>query len=132
MNISVDLSKFDLESKGKAIINAVTKAMRQEVSEVMRDSVEDNHHRYKRRNGQLNRSVVHNSNEPDLTAGAHLDTGIAFYGPYIHEGHGTHKNPAPGHYSWQPDPFLTDALERRRTIIAHNVEMACNEAIARG
>jgi hypothetical protein len=130
IQIKIDLSRFKLEGLGREISAAAGRAIKSEMAEVVRDAKKN--HRYISHTRQLEKSVVLDNNPIPLTAHAHLDTGIAFYGPYVHEGHGTHANPAPGHYVWNPDQFLYEALDRREPHVQENVERAIEAAIRKG
>lgn len=124
VTFTADLSKFNLGNAGKGIIAAVRRQLKQEISWVIQNAKKN--HRYGRPYSKgyhpthmLEKSVVMTDNTPPLVAEAHLDTGIAHYGPYVHE----------GHHSWKPDQFLYKALEFESKFTQHNLEMAIEDAI---
>jgi hypothetical protein len=127
ISINIDLSKFDLPKYSKKVSTAANKAIQNELWRVISQAKKV--HRYHRKTGTLRKSVQKTQGTPYLTAEAHLDTGEAFYGPYVHEGHGTHDHPAPGNYVWDPDQFLYAAFISREEIMSANIQSAIDEAI---
>lgn len=59
---------------------------------------------------------------PDSKSGGmlYLEDGIADYGKYVHEGHG----------SWQPDQFIYDAFKQREAFILPGIMGAVEKACA--
>lgn len=117
VTFTADLSKFNLGNAGKGILTAVRKQLKQEISWVIQNAKKN--HRYQHYTRMLEKSVVMSDKMPPLISEAHLDTGIAHYGPYMHE----------GHHSWKPDQFLYKALEFESKFTQHNLEMAIEDAI---
>lgn len=75
-------------------------------------------HRFKRKSGFLQRSIKQVIDN-QLTGMVFLDTGIASYGPIVHEGHG----------KWSPDQFLYEALDKQKDDIRKGVGEAINRAL---
>jgi hypothetical protein len=82
--------------------------------------------------GKLNQSITTKiTNEIGSIVGeVGLDLETAYYGIYVHEGHGTQNRPAPGYYAWKPDKFLDAAIERREPEVREGFKEAINRAIA--
>jgi len=81
-------------------------------------------HRYTSRGGSLARSVQVKTGTTSATV--YLDTGIAKYGPFIHQGWKRPKSKT--EWSWAPDPFLNNALDANESKIKREIAVA----IARG
>jgi hypothetical protein len=77
------------------------------------------HHRFVTRSGQAERSISTDVSHSGFSGRVFLDTGIAAYGPALHEGHG----------SWRPDRFLNAAMEKRKAMILKGLRGAVERAI---
>ena len=80
--------------------------------------------------GNLNLSVTDQIDPSGLIGEVGLDLKKAYYGVYVHEGHGTHDRPAPGYYSWKPDRFLDAALLNQEPQIRVGLEAALEAGCA--
>jgi serine/threonine protein kinase HipA of HipAB toxin-antitoxin module len=89
-------------------------ALKEEMIKVIDES--RNTHRFVIRTGMLDRSQQMRQLAP-MSVEDYLDEGIASYGVYVHEGHG----------SWKPDRFLYDAFKRHVDSITKAVENAINK-----
>ena len=78
-------------------------------------------HRFTTRTGALERSIQTKVTERAEDGKVYLETGIARYGPYIHN----------GFKSWKPDMFLTDAAERKRKELPGMISRAIANSIRR-
>ena len=76
-------------------------------------------HRYESHTRGLERSVQWKIEDDGMKGTVYLDEDIADYGKYVIGGHGT----------WDPDPFLETALEKREPEIREGFEKAVEKAI---
>jgi hypothetical protein len=76
-------------------------------------------HRYKRKGGLLQRSTREEVDKSGLSAKVFLDEGIASYGKYVHEGHG----------SWMPDRFLYNVAKRQKPYFIARINGAVKRII---
>lgn len=90
-------------------------ALKEEMVSVVEES--RNTHRFVTRTGMLDRSQQVRQLAP-MTVEGFLDEGIASYGVYVHEGHGT----------WAPDRFLFDSFTRHEDQFVTAVENAINKS----
>lgn len=83
------------------------------------------------RTGMLEKSTLSSVNENGSIAQAYLESGIAHYGVYVHEGHGAPgksvKNGYP--YVWEPDRFLDSVMKRHEPYIQPAIEKAVIDAL---
>jgi len=81
--------------------------------------------------GKLAMSTLNHVNDQATIAEAYLETGIASYGVFVHEGHGgPGKSVLKGHpYVWEPDRFLDAAMKRREPYIQPAIEKAVIEGL---
>jgi hypothetical protein len=131
-NIEVDLSQLR-DAFGKLPANIkreVRKAMGEQITKV-RDMGRRNHRymstsgyrptgRYYKNTGKLEQSTMSHVNADGDVAEAYLESGIASYGKYVHEGHG----------SWGPDKFLDKAIEAQEPFIRVAIEQAVKRAVS--
>jgi hypothetical protein len=134
VTVKIDLGNFKLEALGRDILSAFSRAIKQQMYEVVR--LAKKQHRYGHPYSQgyrpthmLAKSVVQSTNQPPMQAEAHLETGIAYYAPYVHEGHGTHKMHAPIYYSWKPERFLYEAFSQKEPMMQYDIEQFVRDAI---
>lgn len=76
-------------------------------------------HRYTTRSAMLDRSIQTDVDQSGFTGRVFLDTGVATYGPYIHE----------GFKSWPPDRFLDEAAVFYQEDVASLLEDAVDAAL---
>ena len=131
LSVKVDLTKFK-DVFGRlpvAIERAAVKAIKQQLTEIQKYA-QKNHRfmsvsgvrpsgRYYRNTGMLDKSI--STNFSGNTGMVYLETGIAEYGPYVHEGHGT----------WGKDQFIYGAMDKQESAIVPAV-MAAVEAAVKG
>ena len=133
MQINVDLTDFN-DKIGKfpeVIANAARKTLKQELSEVRQIAVRE--HRHLTRTGSLNNSIVQEVASDGLSGQVGFATNSRVkYGPYVHEGHGSKgKSVLSGYpYVWEPDRFLSAALEKREPGIQDRFEKSIYSALA--
>lgn len=133
MQINVDLTDFN-DKIGKfpeVIANAARKTLKQELSEVRQIAVRE--HRHHTRTGSLNNSIVQEVASDGLSGQVGFATNSRVkYGPYVHEGHGSKgKSVLIGYpYVWEPDRFLSAALEKREPGIQDRFEKSIHSALA--
>lgn len=79
-------------------------------------------HRFKSRSGNLARSVqIDFKSFKESRHGIKLESGIATYGPYIHE----------GFKSWKPDRFLYQAADRGKGNLMNKINNGVRIAIGK-
>jgi len=76
-------------------------------------------HRFQSRTGKLVSSIK--SDYTDTGVRAYLDTGVAKYATYVHE----------GQRSWAPDPFLTNSFNAMVPRIDDEINRALDEILER-
>jgi len=119
MQVNFDLKPF------LGVMGAIPEELRRELrKELKQQTVEvqklaRKEHRHTTRTGSLNSSIQRKEDERELTGEVFFDTGIANYGPYVHEGHG----------SWKPDQFLYQAIEKREPMIISALENAVKRGL---
>jgi hypothetical protein len=142
-NITVDLSQFDAAMFRFPIVikDEIRKVLKEQIG-MVRDQARRNHRympnsgirpsgRYYKNTGKLEQSTQSHVLEDGTVAEAYLESGIAKYGVYVHEGqdplgiHPRFKNP------WKPDKFLDKALEDREPFIRVAANQAVERAVAR-
>lgn len=117
-----------------------------EAGEIIRSHAQANH-RFKYRNGQLESSVTVRQTGPGQ-AEVFLDTGVAFYGPFVHEGTRAHmifpvkrkllrwqgrdhfiSKRSVMHPGTKPDRFLYEAADAKRQDVQARIQAGINSAI---
>ena len=125
MDLIFDLSKFTaaFDSASAQVLSEVKKTLKSDATEVQRTARKK--HWFHTRTGTLEDSIQTNYDNIDsLVAKVHIDAevmtdkGLAAYGPYVHEGHGT----------WEPDQFVYAAAAG----IEDRVQSDIEKAITRG
>ena len=145
-SVSVDLQGLDaaLLAATNGLTQAVRAEMKQQLTEIQREARKT--HRYGkgaksdkiirqkrgyRLTGKLPMSVNTLITDNGLTGEVYLESSIAPYGIYVHEGH--HLPPMYKGPGWAPDRFLDEALEKQEPKIQpafqHAVEAALRRAI---
>jgi hypothetical protein len=74
-------------------------------------------HRYKTRTGRLSSAI--SSEVKDLMGELFIDENKAYYGKYVHEGHGT----------WAPDQFIYGSAEANTENLMSSLNQALDSAI---
>ena len=92
---------------------SIDTTLKKEMQDVIIDAQQT--HRFITRTGMTEHSISQRSPQM-MVVEDFLDTGIASYGVYTHEGHG----------SWAPDRFLYNAFNRRVDKIVSAVEQTIN------
>jgi hypothetical protein len=113
--VAVDLPGFqnNLRLVPEALTDSIRKEIKHQLVEIHKLAMKK--HRHTTRTGMLNNSLQRQMNS-DFEGSVYFDTGIANYGVYVHEGHG----------SWEPDQFLYAALDARAPLIEADLEKAIN------
>jgi hypothetical protein len=133
--VSININTHEIEAKfaelPQALMAGIRQEMKQQVTEVQSEARKNHRYmstsgvrpsgRYYRNTGNLEKSVQTKVNDEGTVGEVYLDSGIADYGIYVHEGHG----------SWAPDKFLDDALMKRETEIREKIEEAIKVAISK-
>jgi hypothetical protein len=124
MAMSVDIDCTDLLKEFEKIPLEIVKCVRRELKNqtdiLQRDA--RNNHRYKHRTGMLRKSTEKKFTNDDLQSEVYLDSGIASYGKFVHD----------GQRSWEPDQFIYNAADKLRGEIETALERAVNEGIQMG
>lgn len=132
------------------IFNSRLRAAVKESTTLVRDYAQNNHD-YSARSGDLEKSVETQFSVLGLTGEVYLDTNIASYGPFVHEGTPAHMifpqnkralrwfigpdeavfAKGVNHPGYKGDPFLHNALKDNKTqideIFAKHTEKAVND-----
>ena len=139
MEVSIDIS--ELESKLPMMSEKIEAFMRVELKhqlvEIQKYAMKNHRHKTRRktrnktRTGSLNSSIQRQIDPSEMSGSVYLETGIADYGVYVHEGHGAPgksvKNGFP--YVWEPDQFIYKALEAREPVIRADFEVTVDNAL---
>jgi hypothetical protein len=113
--ITCDATKL-LAALAKApdeLTKSIDTTLKKEMQDVILDAQQT--HRFITRTGMTEHSIQQRSPQM-MVVEDYLDTGIASYGVYTHEAHGT----------WAPDRFLYNAFNRRVEKLVENVEKTIN------
>jgi hypothetical protein len=122
LNISID-SRAVQEAFARApdmFLSEMERGAKEGLTEIQRDAVRN--HRFKRKSGNLEKSVIidfKSFKQPGT--GIRLETGMASYGPYIHQ----------GFKSWLPDPFLYEAAIRGTDQLIQKIVAGIGKAISK-
>ena len=133
--ISIDIDTHKIEAQFQALpvdlMAGIRQEMKQQVTNVQSEARKTHRYmstsglrpsgRYYRTTGHLEKSVQTKVNDEGTVGEVYLDSGIADYGIYVHEGHGT----------WAPDRFLDEALMKNESQIRISLEDAIKGAIAK-
>jgi hypothetical protein len=95
------------------LTRSIDTTLKKEMQDVIIDAQQT--HRFITRTGMTEHSISQRSPQM-MVVEDFLDTGIASYGIYTHEGHG----------SWAPDRFLYNAFKRRSEKLVDAVEKTIN------
>ncbi len=117
-----------------------------EAGEIVRGHAQT-YHKFKSKNGQLERSVTVRQTGPAQVE-VFLDRNVALYGPFVHEGTRAHKilpvrrkalrySSGDGfafrrsvmHPGTKPDRFLYDAADAKKSAIQAHIQSGINDAI---
>lgn len=120
MDLKVSIS-LPTELKSESIFFEALNKAKDKIMTKMVKSVKDEH-RYIKRTGKLrNATYAKSSVTPDELL--NIEVGVkeskAPYAKHIIDGHGT----------WQPDPYLKDALESTEDFIQKQLELAVKKAV---
>lgn len=153
LKVRFDTSKLTaaLMTLGQTGTQEIRKTVKAELETVANDA--NQNHRFIPRSGNLDRSVQVDMSSDGMSGTVSLQTSIAPYGPYIHNGtgiYGPRKKPivptakkllhfyvggkpvfARSVKGVRPDPFLTTAFERRKADIKSRIQKAINRTIRR-
>jgi hypothetical protein len=99
------------------LIKSIRSGLKRQVVEVHKLAMRK--HRHITRTGTLNSSLQRKVADDGLSGDVYFETGIAKYGPFVHE----------GHHSWKPDRFLYEALAAREQFILADMEKAINDGL---
>lgn len=107
----------DIKSLPKAIDDAVDSKLKVVASNIA--NMARGNHRFQNRTGRLERSIK--VNQIDNGIHAYLDTGVADYAGYVHNG--TASRP--------PDPFLQQAVQANLPAVDDAIGRAVDEAFSK-
>lgn len=77
-------------------------------------------HRYAAKSHDLEKSVKAEVDNQSLVATIFLDTGVAKYGPFVHE----------GQRSWKPDRFLFASAKKHKADVVNLITKAIRDSIS--
>lgn len=125
LSIQVDSVRFQtaLRKSPSSMLSALRKAIKTGATMIQLEAAIV--HRYMSRSGMLGRSV--RTKAKGAGAEVYLDTGIAKYGPFIHEGWKRPKNKSG--WSWKPDKFLDAALKKKEDDVETEISKAIDVAL---
>lgn len=126
--------KLQMKVEARGLLDAFKKApfetakelrveMKSQMSHLQRDARE--HHRFVARTGMLERSVQFQVERSGLAGKAYLETGLAPYGVYVHQGHHVGR----GKGGWKPDKFLYEAFDRLKPQFLREMGKAIDRAL---
>lgn len=128
--IQVELPRFNWSKIPDVLVKSIRLELKNQLVEIQKCAMVK--HRHTTRTGTLNSSLQRDVAIDGLSGQVYFETGIAHYGPYVHEGHGAPgklvKNGYP--YVWKPDRFLYEALAAREPMILADMEKAINAGLA--
>lgn len=121
---------FDLTVDDNGLLAALLQAgsaIEAEMETVMETSMEElavearkkKHHRFITKGGFAEKSILSRTRRSGFIGQVYLETGIAHYSPYLHQ----------GFRSWKPDEFLFSALEEKQSEIVGDVVGAINKGL---
>jgi hypothetical protein len=119
VEVKVDASDClkSIEDLPKRFKKKVTKALQKELTAVQMEARQT--HRFQKRTGDLQRAIHTGIDPSELSGEVYIDDDWAPYGVFVVDGHGT----------WEPDPFLDDALDKKSNEIDDAINNAIDEAI---
>lgn len=147
----IELSGFErlvraLEVDPNTVRRKINIALGESLTAIQVDAIDN--HRFISRSGKLESAIEQELNSNDLAGRVSLDARIASYGPLVHQGTRPHdiypktrkslrwpKANGSGfvfsrrvhHPGTAADPFLYNALERQKTVISQQFELAAQE-----
>ena len=132
---------FDTPETKKFMValNKIPKRVPRVFGKAIKEALEDvkvkaqTDHRFTSRSNNLERSVQVDVKPSGLEGKVFLDTGLAVYGPYIHNGtysYGPHKQAGKnGGRGWKPDRFLTKQFNKAKPAIRIKLDRAMGQLL---
>lgn len=96
------------------VANALRITLKQQLGGVQSEA--QHSHRFITRTGLLKNSIEKDVDQSGLIGVVQLNSAVASYGKYVHE----------GHHSWAPDQFLYIAFEKKRQGIVNAINETLN------